>query len=60
MLDAAAVGRELERLGLDPKGVDLAWIARVKADAEERIAEFRDDPQFVAAVSPLAIVPPAD
>ena len=42
----------LAALGLDPARVDLAWIAKIKADVEASIAALRTEPGFAAA-SPL-------
>jgi hypothetical protein len=49
----------LERLGLDPTGVDLAWLARVKHDTEQRIDDCRRSPEF-SAILALAAEPPSD
>jgi hypothetical protein len=49
----------LERLGLDPNGVDLAWLAWVKHDTEQRILEHRSSPEFAAALA-VASVPPSE
>jgi hypothetical protein len=49
----------LERLGLEPTGVDLAWLAWVKHDAEQQIAEHRRSPEFAAALV-VAAVPPSE
>lgn len=48
-LSPDAIRAALERLGLDPTGVDLAWIAHVMHDTEQRIAEHRSGPEFAAA-----------
>jgi transcriptional regulator with XRE-family HTH domain len=45
-------------LGLDPNGVDLDWIVRVKQDTEQRIAEYRKDAEFAAVVAVSALPPP--
>ena len=58
-LSAEAVRAILERLGLDPNGVDLEWIARVKHDTEQRIAEYRNGPAFAAA-SAISSLPPQE
>jgi hypothetical protein len=54
-----AIRTALLGLGLDPNGVDLDWIAQVKHDTEQRIAEYRHDAEFAAAVA-IAALPPAD
>lgn len=54
-----AIRTALLRLGLDPSGVDLDWIARVKQDTEQRIAEYRQDAEFATAVA-VSALPPAD
>ena len=48
-LPPEAIRKALERLGLDPSGVDLAWIAHVMQDTEQHIAERRGMPEFAAA-----------
>jgi hypothetical protein len=50
-LSVGEIHAMLEQLGLDPGGVDLEWLARVKHDTEERIAEHRRDPAFGAALA---------
>jgi hypothetical protein len=35
--------------GLDPAGIDLAWLARFKINTEASIAAARSDPAFAAA-----------
>ena len=49
----------LERLRLDPNGVDLAWLAKVKHDTEQQLAEHRKGAEFAAAVA-VAAVPPTE
>jgi hypothetical protein len=49
----------LERLGLDPTGVDLTWLAWVKHDTEQRLAEHRRSPEFAPALV-VAAVPPSE
>jgi hypothetical protein len=54
-----AIRTALLRLGLDPNGVDLDWIAQVKQDTEQRIAEYRQGAEFAAAVA-VSALPQAD
>ena len=54
-----ALRAALESLGLDPNGVDLAWLARVKRDTEDRIVEHRKCAEFPTALG-LDAEPPAD
>ena len=49
----------LERIGLDPNGVDLAWLARVKHDTEQQLADHGEGAQYAAAVA-IAAVPPIE
>jgi hypothetical protein len=58
-LSTDAVRAKLERLGLDPAGVDLEWLARVKHDTEEQIIEHRGDTDFAAALS-VSAEPPSE
>jgi hypothetical protein len=51
---AADIRRQLELLGLDPAGVDLDWIARVKHETEQKIAAACRSPELAEA---LAVVP---
>jgi hypothetical protein len=45
-------------VGLDPTGIDLAWLADFKRDTEEKIAQARRQEGFVEAV-PTFVQPPA-
>jgi hypothetical protein len=54
-----AVRTALQRLGLDPNGVDLVGLAWVKHDTEQRIIEHRRSAEF-AAILALAAEPPSD
>jgi hypothetical protein len=54
-----AVRTALQRLGLDPNGVDLVGLARVKHDTEQRIVEHRKSAEFAVALG-LAAEPPSD
>ena len=54
-----AVGTALERLGLDPNGVDLVWLARVRHDTEQQIVEHRKGAEFPAVLG-LDAEPPSD
>jgi hypothetical protein len=49
----------LERLSLDPGGVNLEWLARVKHDTEQRIAEHRIVREFAAALA-VSAEPPSE
>lgn len=43
--------------GLDPTGIDLAWLAGVKEETERKIASYRTAPGFTEAdpaFNPLA------
>lgn len=59
-LSTDAIRILLEREGLDPAGVDLEWIARIKHDTEQRIGEHKDAAEFAAATATLSAVPPSD
>ena len=57
--DAVEALREaFARAGLDPAGIDLAWLAAFKRDTEEKIAAARREPGFVEA-RPTFIQPAA-
>jgi len=47
---AEEIRQRLLLLGLEPERVDLAWIARIKADVEASIAALRSEPGFAAAL----------
>jgi hypothetical protein len=58
-LSPDAIRAALERLGLDPTGVDLAWLANVIHDTEQRIADYRKGPEFAAILALSAVPPPS-
>jgi hypothetical protein len=43
--------------GLDPAGIDLEWLAGIYDETKLKVASFRTDPDFLAAVP--AFNPPA-
>ena len=49
-IEPDAIRTALERLGLDPNGVDLVWLARVRHDTEQRIVEHRKGAEFPAVL----------
>jgi hypothetical protein len=51
---AEDIRRQLLLRGLDPAGVDLDWIARIKHETERKIAEQCRIPELAEA---LAVVP---
>lgn len=53
---AEVLRRALEAAGLDPGGLDLAELAMIKAETEERIAGHRTDPEFGSA-KPVFVPP---
>ena len=53
-----ALRRAFAEAGLDPTGIDLAWLADFKRDTEEKIAAARRQAGFDEAV-PTFIQPPA-
>ena len=55
--DTDTIRQALERSGLDPGGIDLAWLAGIKLGAEQRIAGFHADPALAAALPAFAIWP---
>jgi hypothetical protein len=55
--NADSVRQELERTGIDPAGIDLAWLAGIKLNAEQRIAAFRADPALADMLPAFAIWP---
>ena len=54
---AAALKREFEAAGLDPTGIDLAWLAGIREETEEKIASYRATDGF--ALADPAFNPPA-
>ena len=61
---AAVLGAQLARAGIDPAGLDLPWLARLKAETEAAIEAAREDPAFADAVPgwhlPARLPPPGD
>ena len=53
------VRAELERLRLDPNGVDLEWIAHVKYDTERHIEEHKESREFTATLV-ISAEPPSE
>jgi hypothetical protein len=45
----AALGALLVRAGIDPAGLDLPWLAKLKAETEAVIEAARGDPGFADA-----------
>lgn len=47
---AKALEEALRSAGIDPAGLDLAWLARLKAETEAMIDAGRGEPGFADAV----------
>jgi hypothetical protein len=50
--------RDIEAAGIDPEGLDLATLARIRIETEQRIAAHRIEQGFEKA--PPAFAPPTD
>jgi hypothetical protein len=57
----ATLGALLAAAGIDPTGLDLPWLAKLKAETEAMIAAGRDEPDFpkaAPAFNPPERMPP--
>jgi hypothetical protein len=47
--DTSTLERDFAMAGLDPTGIDLAWLAGIRIETEEKVAAYRGTIGFVAA-----------
>ena len=47
--DAEALARDFAAIGLDPTGIDLAWLAGIRTETEAKIASYRTAEGFGTA-----------
>jgi hypothetical protein len=47
--DEAALARDFAAAGLDPTGIDLAWLAGIRTETEAKIASYRGAEGFGTA-----------
>jgi hypothetical protein len=47
--DTSTLERDFATAGLDPTGIDLAWLARIRTETEEKMAAYRATTGFVDA-----------
>ena len=48
--DATALRQAFVEVGIDPTGIDLAWLAELKAETERQISAARADLDFPSAL----------
>jgi hypothetical protein len=56
-IDPVSILEDLQRCGLDPADIDLEWMCSVRDDAARAIEQFRNEPEFAAALPASSIWP---